>query len=121
MSSSTARRSTSSSTSTSGRTAQAKKAILDLQAAAKKVDHAASVVSKATASTAKQRAGQKDWVDGVRDLGRGFSQLVGALKDIEHGNMSAAKTAALAAQKTIATAEKLGTKGDRLLGLPTTD
>ena len=101
--------------------AQAKKLIPDFQAAVKKLDHAASVVSRAAASTAKQRAGRKDWVDGVRGLGRGFSQLVGALKDIGHSNPSAAKTAALAAQRTIIKAEELGVKGDRLLGLPTTD
>ena len=101
--------------------AQAKKVIPELTAAAKKLDQAATAVSKATATTTKQRAGQKDWVTGVRDLSHGFSQLVTALKDVEHGNQAAGKKEALAAQRSLNKGNTVGSKGDRLLGLPTSD
>jgi hypothetical protein len=101
--------------------AQAKKVIPDLQALEKKLDQAATAVSKATASTPRQKAGQKDWVGGVRGLAHGFAQLVIALKDVEHGNKTAARAEAVTAQKTLDKANSLGEKGDRLLGLPTSD
>ncbi len=101
--------------------AQAKKVIPDLQALDRKLDHAGRIVAKATATTPKQKVGQKEWVAGVRELARGFSQLTVALKDIEHGNKIAAKAQALTAARTIVKAEALGVKADRALGLPTTD
>lgn len=101
--------------------AAAKKAIPELKAAAKKLDKAATAVSDATATTAKQRAGQKDWVAGVRDLSHGLSQLGTALKDIEQGNQAGAKKAVLASQASMKKGNAIGSKGDRLLGLPTSD
>ena len=101
--------------------AQAKKVIPDLNAAAQKLNHAAAVVSTATTSTARQPMGKKDWVAGVRDLARGFSLLVVALTDIEHGHKAAAKAEAVAAQKLVTTGNAIGARGDRLLGLPTSD
>ena len=101
--------------------AQAMNLIPDFRALDKKLDLAATVVSKATASTAKEKVGQRDWVAGVRGLVRGISQLVVGLKDVEHGNKSAAKAEALIAQKTLNQANALGVKGDRALGLPTSD
>jgi len=70
------------------------------QALEGKLSHAANVVSRTTASTAIGRAGKKDWVKGVRGLAHGFSQLVTALKDVEHGNKTAGQTEAATALTT---------------------
>jgi len=82
-----------------------------------KLDHAAAVVAKTTASTAQGKAGKSNWVNGARGLAHGFSQLVIALKDDEHGNKSAGQTEAAAALKTIANADALGVKADHELKL----
>jgi hypothetical protein len=68
-----------------------------------------------------QRAGQKDWVDGARELAHGFEQLTVALRDVERGDKTAAKREAVTAIKTIKAGDTLGTKGDRLLDLPSND
>jgi hypothetical protein len=101
--------------------AQTKKLVVDLQTLDGRLDHAATVVSEATALTAKQKLGQKEWVGGVRELANGFSQFAVELKDIERGDKTAAKQEAIIAKKTIQQGDALGMKGDRALGLPTSD
>jgi dihydroxyacetone kinase-like predicted kinase len=101
--------------------AQARKLIPEFEAASKAVNHAATVVSRASTSSAMQRAGQKDWVDGARELAHGFEQLTVALRDVERGDKTAAKREAVTAIKTIKAGDTLGTKGDRLLDLPSND
>ena len=101
--------------------AQAQKLIPEFQAATKAFDHAATVVSHASASSAQQTAGQKDWVGGVRELARGFTQLSTALRDVVSGDRTAAQREAVTALKTVKAGERLGVKGDRLLGLPSSD
>lgn len=98
--------------------AQAPAAIKACQGLERRLNHAAGVVAKTSGSTAAGKAGKRDWVKGVRDLAHGFSQLTTALKDIEHGNKSAAQTRAAAALKTIANANALGVKADHELKLP---
>jgi hypothetical protein len=101
--------------------AQAKALIPKYKALQLKLDHAATVVSKAAATGAQQKQGQKDWVGGVRDLAQGIGFLDVALKDAIDGNGSAAKTELAKAQKALSAGDALGTKGDELLGLPTDD
>jgi len=101
--------------------AQAKALIPKYQALQLKLQHAATVVSKASATGSEQRQGQKDWVGGVRELAHGVGLLDVALKDAVDGNKTAAKTELIKAEKALTAANALGTKGDRLLGLPTKD
>jgi len=102
-----------------GTPAQAKALIPKYKALQVKLDHAATVVSKASATGAKQKQGQKDWVDGVRELAQGIGMLDAALADAVKGNKAAAKSALTKAQKELVAGNNLGAKGDKLLGLPT--
>lgn len=65
-------------------------------------------MSQPKASTSKQKLGQKEWVEGARDLAHGFSQITVALQEIERGNQAGARQEAIAARKTIKTADLLG-------------
>jgi hypothetical protein len=100
--------------------AQAEAAIPKFQAVEKLVKSAANAVAGATATSA-QAAGQKDWVAGARGVARGIGMLVIAFRDIEHGKDAAAKAEALNALKTVKAGAATGTKGDKLLHLPTGD
>lgn len=71
--------------------------------------------------TAKQKQGQKDWVGGVRLLAHGIGLLDTALADAVNGKTGAARSELVNAQKALAAGNALGTKGDKLLGLPTND
>ncbi len=96
---------------------QAPQLIKLCHALAGKLDHAAAVVAKTTASTAQGKLGKTNWVKGARGLAHGFSQLETALKDLQHGNKSAAQTEAATALKTIANATAVGVKADHELKL----
>ena len=100
--------------------AQAKAAIPKLIAVEKLLTHAADAVQSASATPA-QKAGQKDWVAGVRGVAKATGMLVVALQDVEQGKSSAANTEALAAVKIIRASNTLGIRGDKLLHLPTSD
>jgi hypothetical protein len=98
--------------------AAARRLVTAFRALQLRVEHAATVVSRASASGARQKLGQRDWVDGVRDLARGIGQLDVALEDIIHGRNAAGKAELLRAKRTLAVANALGTRGKRLLGIP---
>jgi hypothetical protein len=80
--------------------------------------HAATVVSRATVSDARQRTGRRDWVIGVRDLARGVGQLDGGFRQLLDGRSLAARRDLLRAKHTLRVADAIGTRGDRLLGIP---
>lgn len=101
--------------------AEARKLIREFEALQPKVEHAATVVSHAAAVGARQRRGKRDWVTGARELARGIGQLDAGLLDVEHGRASAGKAILLRADRTLGMANLIGDRGDRLLGLPTTD
>jgi hypothetical protein len=83
----------------------------------KKLNHAAAVVSAASATGSRQKQGQKDWVNGVRDIAQGLGTLNVALEDAIHGRATAAKTAELKAENKVEAGDALGTRGDKLLGI----
>jgi len=97
--------------------AQVKVAIRKDKTLESKLNHAATVVAAATAIGTKQRQGRKDWVDGVRDISKGFGVLNSALEDAIHGKAAAAKTAELKAENKVTAGDALGAKGDKLLGI----
>ena len=102
-------------------TTSAPKAIKLFTALEKRFDAAATAVSKTSASTAKGRTGEADWVGGVRGVAKGLGQFVVAFKDVEHKRQTAAKKEATTAVKTIAAAEKRVATADKDLGLPAGD
>jgi hypothetical protein len=100
--------------------AQAKQVIPKIKKLQGVIDNAATVVSGASATSA-QKAGQKDWVAGTREQGRGIGGLAAALTDLVNGKKAAAKTALVNALKLVSAGDKLSIKGDNLLGLPIDD
>lgn len=76
-----------------------------------KLEHAATVVSQASAEGSKQKQGQKDRVGGVRELAQGIGLLDTALKDAVDGKAAAAKTELVKAQKALNDGNALGTEG----------
>jgi lambda family phage tail tape measure protein len=82
-------------------------------------DQAATVVSKAQATTPAQKQGQSDWVTGVRGAAQGFDEYADALGDVAAKNKSAAKSKLVSAVKTIDRDAKLLLKVDKLLRLST--
>jgi len=101
--------------------AQAKAAIPKYRALALKLEHAANVVAGASAKGATQKQGQKDWVEGVREVAHGIGLLDTALTDAVHGKGSAAKAELVKAEKALNAGDAIGTKGDKLLGLSPSD
>lgn len=101
--------------------AQAKALIPKYKALQLKLEHAATVVSHASATGPNQKTGQTDWVGGVRELARGIGLVDTALKDAVDGNKTAAMAELVKAQKALTAGNALGTKGDKLLGLSTND
>jgi cell division protein ZapA (FtsZ GTPase activity inhibitor) len=97
---------------------QARKLIVEFKALQRRLEHAATVVSRATATDARQRRGKADWVTGVRDLGRGIGQLDSGLTDVIKGRTAAGKALLKRANRTLAAANAIGTRGKRLLGIP---
>lgn len=100
--------------------AQAQTVVVALGALHKALEHAATVVSKSSTTSARQRTGRNEWVKAARELAHGLTQLQTALRDAEHGNKTAAQAEILKADKTMKAANTLGTKADRLIGLPKT-
>ena len=101
--------------------AEARKLVTEFKALQGKVEHAATAVSRASASGPRQKQGQEDWVQGVRELARGLGQLDTGLQDVVNGKTAAAKAALTKAERTLSAANARGSKGDKLLGLPTND
>jgi hypothetical protein len=101
--------------------AQVKKLISDIASLEKLGVHAVAVVSRSSTTSAKQRQGKADWINGSREQDRGLLELGTALKDALAGNGagSAAEYTKGIAKVNAGTA--LGSKGDRLLGLPPND
>jgi hypothetical protein len=84
------------------------------------IDHAAVVVSHASATTTRQRTGRKDWVAGAHLTATGFSDLAVELEDAAKGDQAATLREASAGKKLLKAGAALASRGDRLLGLPTT-
>jgi len=95
----------------------ARKVIRPLRTLKRKFDHAATVVSHASATTSAQRTGRREWCAGVRRIAHGYAQMITALADVEHGHKSAAKQEVLTAVKTVVTGAKSVLKADRALGV----
>lgn len=104
-----------------GTPAQAKALIPKYKALQLELQHAATVVAAASAKGSTQKQGQADWVGGVREVARGIGLFDTALKDAVNGKAAAAKAELVKAQKALAAGNALGTKGDKLLGLPSSD
>jgi hypothetical protein len=92
-----------------------------VKAVVPKLTHAASSVSSATASTAKGAAGQKAWVNGVRDVATGYRHVARELTDLRNANSTGAKTQLNDARKAITAGERLVLTADSDLGLPQGD
>ena len=75
-----------------GTLAQQRKAVPVYRALAKEFDHASSVAAAATASTAKQRTGQHEWVTGMHDFAIAYRNLAKAFQDLSVHNSTAAET-----------------------------
>ena len=88
-----------------------------LQTLVNTLNHAASVVSQASATTSTQKEGQKDWVAGVRGTSTAVGQIITAVQDLARGDKADALVTIHKAEKTEAAAAKLGEKGDKLLGV----
>jgi hypothetical protein len=101
--------------------AAARRLVTEFKALQLRVEHAANVVSRASASGVRQKLGQREWVDGVRDLARGIGQLDVALEDIIHGRNATGRSELLRAKRTLAVANAVGTRGKRLLRIPAND
>jgi len=99
----------------------AKKLVKSFSALKRETDHAATVVAAASTSSARQKRGQRDWVAGMREGARGIGQFDTAIKDLMAGKKAMAKREATKAEKTLKAGNALGSKGDKLLGLPTRD
>jgi len=100
---------------------QARTLLKSFSALRRKADHAATVVAAASTSSAQQKQGQRDWVDGVREVARGIGQFDTGIRDLIAGNKAAAKRELRKAERTVKAGNAIGTKGDRLLHLPTSD
>ena len=100
--------------------AAAKKLIPEFRALATKFDHAASVVSSASAM-GSQKTAQGDWVRGVRLEATGVDQFATAFQDLVRGDKPGARAALVKGEKTLRSAELIRVKGDKLLGLPSGD
>ena len=100
---------------------QAKTLLKSFPALEREADHAATVVAAASTDSVRQRRGQRDWVAGMREGARGIGQFDTAIKDVLAGRKATAKREAIKAEKTIKAGNALGSKGDKLLGLPTSD
>jgi hypothetical protein len=102
-------------------TAQAKALIPKFAQLKTTLEHGASVVAGASTTSSTQKQGQKDWVDGVREVAGGVGAFETGIKDLVAGNKDSAKAAVLKAEKLIKAGNLLSGKGDKLLGLPTKD
>jgi hypothetical protein len=78
-------------------------------------------VAVSSTTSAKQREGKRLWVKGSREQNRGILELHAALRDLLIGKTAASKTESVKSAKALVAGTKLGIKGDKLLGLPTTD
>jgi hypothetical protein len=101
--------------------AQALKFVADLTKLEKVSAHAVDVVAASSTTDAKQREGKRLWVQGSREQNRGILDLHAALRDLLIGKTAAFKTESVKSAKALVAGTKLGIKGDKLLGLPTTD
>jgi hypothetical protein len=100
---------------------QARTLLKSFSALQREADHAASVVAAASTSSARQKSGQRDWVNGMREGARGIGQFETGIKDLLAGKKTDAKQEVVRAEKTLKAGNALGSKGDKLLGLPTRD
>jgi hypothetical protein len=95
----------------------AKKYVPKLQTAVKKLNTAANVVARASASSSTQKQGQADWVKGIRGDATALGYLVTALKDISSSNQSGALTYIHKAKVLEKSSTAIGEKGEKLLGI----
>lgn len=100
---------------------QARTLLKSFSALQREADHAASVVAAASTSSARQKSGRRDWVNGMREGARGIGQFDTGIKDLLAGKKTDAKREVVKAEKTLKAGNALGSKGDKLLGLPTRD
>jgi hypothetical protein len=101
--------------------AQAERIVGDFTELEKVADHQVDLVAQSSTSSAKQVQGKRDWVQGSREQDQGILQFRDAFKDVIEGNEAAFKRDFVKGSKTFVTGTKLGIKGDKLLGLPSTD
>lgn len=92
-----------------------------MDAPQRQLEHAATVVSQASANGSEQNQGQKDWVGGVSEVAHGIGLLDTALQDAVDGTAAAAKAGLVKPEKALNAGDALGVKGDLLLGLPSGD
>jgi hypothetical protein len=101
--------------------AQARMLLKSFSTLRREADHAASVVAAASTSGARQKQGQRDWVNGAREFASGLGEFLTGFNDLRAGKTADAKRELLKADKTLKAGNALGSKGDKLLGLPTRD
>lgn len=98
--------------------AELPKIIVEFGSLQRKLDHAAFVVSRSSAPTARDRIGRTEWVAGKRIAARAIGDYIVAFKDVEHGHRAAARTEGVRAAKLIIAADRLIIRADRTLRLP---
>jgi hypothetical protein len=101
--------------------AQAEKFVADLVKLEKVSAHAVDVVAASSTTSAKQREGKQLWVRGSREENRGILEFHTALQDLIDHKTAEFKTDYVKAAKALVAGAKLGSKGDKLLGLPASD
>jgi hypothetical protein len=96
---------------------QARQYVPKLRAIRARLEHGATLVASATATTRRQREGQTEWVKAVHGIATGIGQLQSAYEDLADGRNSAALPLLTKAKQTVAAAAKLGGRADQLLGI----
>jgi hypothetical protein len=101
--------------------AQARTLLRSFSALRREADQAATVVAAASTSNARQKQGQRDWVHGAREFANGLGEFDAGFRDLAAGKTADAKRELLKAERTLKAGNALGSRGDKLLGLPTSD
>jgi hypothetical protein len=101
----------------SGTLAQERKAIPVYESLAREFDHAASVAAAATASTARQRTGQREWVSGMHDFATAYRNLALAFGDLSRHDSAGAEAILGKTHKVLSTAVADTDKAYKLFGI----
>jgi hypothetical protein len=83
-----------------------------------RLERAARAVARVTPSTARGRAGQRAWVDGVRQIALEYRDIAAELRALEQGRHATATRDLHRALTALGRGKKLLARADRLLQLP---
>jgi hypothetical protein len=101
--------------------AQIKKFVPDLTKLKNADAHAVTVVSTSSTTSPRQRQGKADWIKGSKEQIRGLLKVRSAFEDLLAGRKTAFKSDYVKGIKELEAGAHLGSRGDKLLGLPSAD